>query len=226
MAPGWAGFYIGVNGGYAFSDSHPVINTYPSNPPTMPGSIQPEGGFGGGQIGYNFQRGHFVYGVEIDFQGAEISDTSAGIPTGHPEHDLLKVDTNYFGTVRGRLGYDFGRMLVYATGGFAYGHLSIDESFNLVTPGSPINTYNGAYHTSSIETGYAVGGGVEYAMSPKWSLKAEYQYIDLGTFNTSLPISRQSGGYTFIESTKVYDDFSTVRAGLNYHIGAGYEALK
>ena len=88
----WSGLYAGVNGGYGEVSENTNIN----------------GGFGGGQIGYNIQRGNIVFGGEADIQGANI--TTSGAPS-----------VDYFGTVRARAGYAIDRALVYGTGGFAYG---------------------------------------------------------------------------------------------------------
>src|SRR5262249_15511246 len=128
--------------------------------------LRPEGGFGGGQIGYNVQRGNLVFGIEADIQGSGIGDkgfvaTLAG----------FKSDLDYFGTVRGRLGYALGTSLLYATGGFAYGGIrnEIDTAFPVI-----------AFKSHETATGYTIGGGWEYMFSPAWSVKAEYQYINLG----------------------------------------------
>ena len=136
----WAGLYVGVNGGYG------------ANAASVPsGGLDPAGGFGGGQIGYNVQRGNIVFGLEADIEGADISDTAGRVTS--------KMD--WFGTVRGRAGYTVGQALVYGTGGFAYG--------NVTNTGWPSET----------QTGWVAGGGVEYKINPTWSAKAEYQYLDL-----------------------------------------------
>ena len=99
----WTGFYFGANGGYGWSNKEDPI--------------KPDGGFGGGQIGYNIQQGNIVFGVESDFEGADI--TKDGIVSGR--NVTAKMD--WFGTVRGRLGYAYDRALIYGTGGFAYGEI-------------------------------------------------------------------------------------------------------
>jgi outer membrane immunogenic protein len=193
----WTGFYAGVNGGYGWSAN------------TLSGSdFQPEGGFGGGQIGYNWQGGfglghNLVLGVEADFQGSGISD-SASVPGASAESNL-----NWFGTVRGRIGYAFGPALVYATGGFAFGE--VESKGSLVGVGSASAT--------ETQTGYVVGGGLEYQINPSWSLKGEYQFLSLDASdrNAAGPL-----GFTDQDRTEVH----TVRVGLNYHVGHGYEPLK
>ena len=172
----WSGLYVGVNGGYGWSANTDYLD--------------PTGVFGGGQIGYNFQRGNIVFGLETDFQGSGISDSGWG--------DKSSLD--WFGSVRGRAGYAFDRALVYATGGFGYGQV----------------TNNGFSET---QTGWVVGAGVEYKITPVWSAKAEYQYFDLDApYNSPVgPLGYGSGDRT---------QFSTIRAGVNYFVGGVYEPLK
>ncbi len=176
----WSGLYVGVNGGYGWDASS-----------LDAGISSPEGGFGGGQIGYNFQRGNIVFGLETDFQGGDISASTAGVGTS-------KMD--WFGTVRGRVGYSFDRALVYATGGFAYGD---------------VNNFG----TSETQDGWVVGGGVEYKITPKWSAKAEYQYLSLDATNAS-GAGRLGDGE--LDRTEVH----TFRVGVNYFVGNVYEPLK
>jgi outer membrane immunogenic protein len=214
----WTGFYIGVNGGYAFGASDKDVTLLTPGGAyydTVPGA-SPHGGFGGGQIGYNWQgfyHPNLVFGIEADIQGAGIEDsyhyTSLKGATGTSRG---KESTDYFGTVRGRLGYAFERTLIYATGGFAYG----DASYNLYDVAHPL-VYKGDGGT---RTGYVVGGGLEYKLTPAWSVKAEYQYINLGTQNLTDVVVP---GYTARDAEV---DFHTVRLGLNYSVGHGYEPLK
>ncbi len=162
----WAGFYVGLNGGYASGGGGDAID-YNSGADWLT-RAKPQGGFGGGQVGYNLQSGSFVYGVESDFQGASISSGLAGLSANNKAF-TSNESIDWFGTVRGRLGWAFGPALLYGTGGFAYGNVN-----QRATLGNDILGSNGT------QTGYAVGGGIEYKFTPNWSLKAEYQYIDLG----------------------------------------------
>ena len=198
-SPTWAGFYVGVNGGWAWAAKDqwvdPVVNF---------SGIRPEGGFGGGQIGYNWQSGHFVLGAEVDIQGAGISDKGRDPPFT----DTFKSRLDYFGTVRGRLGYAFGSSLLYATGGFAYGGIKNDLDI---------------FKNHETATGYTIGGGWEYKFSPAWSVKAEYQYINLGRNDPHF----NGANVCTIPGLRCEDDaFHTVRAGVNYHIGTAYLPLK
>ncbi|ADP71043.1 outer membrane protein [Rhodomicrobium vannielii ATCC 17100] len=209
----WTGFYAGVNGGYAWSQSSDQLAYVDPNYPFY--GLSPEGGFGGGQIGYNLQgfvHPNLVLGIEADIQGSDISDS--GVDSATYKYSS-KVD--WFGTVRGRLGYAIDSALVYATGGFAYGGIKNDYDARHLGAGE--------FKFDGNATGYVVGGGVEYKLAPAWSLKAEYQYINLGKNN---PVDTSTGQhYTDLEGTKLEDDaFHTVRVGLNYHFGHSYESLK
>jgi outer membrane immunogenic protein len=169
----WEGAYVGINGGYGWSNSN---------------FTDPEGGFGGGQIGYNWQRDRFVFGVEGDFQGGDISGTAFD-----QFGDTARSDVNWFSTVRGRLGFASGPLLVYGTGGVAFA--DVDNRIHF-TDGS-------VARDSGTQTGYAAGAGIEWAFAPNWSAKAEYLYIGLGDDTLS-------------SGDRINNDFQTVRVGLNY----------
>jgi outer membrane immunogenic protein len=181
----WTGFYAGVNAGGGGTAND--------------GLLSPSGGFGGGQIGYNWQGvfglgRNWVLGVEADIQGSGIDDSVMG----------LKSSLNWFGTVRGRLGYAFGPTLIYATGGFAFGEVE-----NTVAP----------FRVSETQTGYVLGGGVEYKFNPAWSIKAEYQFIslDAGDLTGAGPLGLTTGDRS---------EINTFRVGVNYRFGHSFDVLK
>lgn len=171
----WTGFYIGGNAGYGWGN----VN---ANGFANVGDL--DGFVGGGQIGYNYQMGQFVLGLEADLQFA---DLSSGNNLG-----LLNVKTDYFGTVRARAGVAFDRFMPYITGGWAYG--------NVKTSIPAIGFSSDRSHTG----GFAVGAGLEYAVTNNIIAGVEYLYVDLGEKNIA------GAG------TKVGTDFSVVRARLSY----------
>lgn len=223
-APNWTGFYAGVNGGYGWS----VWDDQFSWDGTAEGygsfsGARSDGGFGGGQIGYNWQSpsANFLIGVEADFQGADI-----GLDVQDRMGIIDKTQIDWFGTVRGRLGYAAGNALLYFTGGFAYGN--IDTSVDLRHVGFGY----GYYQSNDVETGYVLGGGIEYKFSPQWSVKAEYQYLNFGKNDPAcdrycivedgVPTRHSSS-----ESKLNEDEYHTIRVGLNYHLNqASYVPLK
>jgi outer membrane immunogenic protein len=204
VAMDWSGFYAGVNGGDAFDARH------------RHAGVLDEGGFGGGQIGYNWQgvlHPHFVLGIEADIQGSGIDNRGVTTlpPAGNTANHEISID--YFGTVRGRLGYAAGSLLIYGTGGFAYGNLF--NQFQVPKTGN-------IFTADSVRPGFVAGGGVEYKISPAWSIKAEYQYIDLSREDAVLTAGGPAKGDAKTEDQRL----NTVRAGINYHFGSGYEPLK
>jgi outer membrane immunogenic protein len=220
-APTWAGFYVGANGGYGWSNTNRNItltDTVTSAFDIFKGA-DPAGGFGGGQIGYNFQRDHFVFGVEVDLQGSGIGDSVTTSPTRFPGAiGSVTSDLDWFGTVRGRLGYAFDRALIYGTGGFAFGGIHDRVHYD-----NGVGN-NATFNNDNTQTGYVVGGGVEYKIAPAWSVKAEYQYINLGNdqlTSTFVNVPKDGAKLTEIDHT-----YNTVRVGLNYHIHDEYVPLK
>jgi len=174
----WTGFYAGVNAGYAFGNVN--AGAFALARTVRIGDI--DGITGGGQIGYNYQVGQFVLGLEADLQAADLKASNA---FGD------RVRTDYYGTVRARVGVAFDRFMPYVTGGWAYGNVKT----TIAGIGSTDKSHTG---------GYAVGAGLEYAFTNNLTAKVEYLYVDLGeksVFNTGV---------------KVGTDFSVVRAGLNY----------
>jgi outer membrane immunogenic protein len=204
----WTGFYLGVNGGYAFDSWN------------RHGGMEDNGGFGGGQIGYNWQGGfglgpNLVLGVETDFQGAGIDHSRSGTihwDNGTIDNDLHHRSIDDFGTVRGRIGYASGPLLAYFTGGFAYGDK--ENQFEDLGPSSKAGN---VYKDSGLHAGYVLGGGIEYKFNPAWSFKAEYQFIDLGHDDATGP-----GGYVHTKDTEL----DTVRGGINYHFNSPFDPLK
>lgn len=201
----WTGFYAGVNAGYGFSTGSGGFTDPTFGTATGGGR---SGGFaGGGQAGYTYQftpGSGFVVGVETDIQGAAFGKADAAYLGGTPYYSL-RPSLDYFGTVRGRVGYAFDRVLIYGTGGFAYGGGSRPSAASAYPYSLPGTT----------RTGYAVGGGVEYAFTQKLSAKVEALYLHLGRgfsgatyYDASVP-AYYGGG-------KSDAGFALVRAGLNY----------
>jgi len=158
QAYNWTGFYLGLNGGGGWGDSHWQ----------GVGRADLSGGQVGGTAGYNWQIGRSVLGVEGDIdwnhmQGTNLSPLCPG--TG----GSCSTTETWLSTVRGRAGYAFGSVLPYVTGGLALGDI------RAATPG-----FAGASNTSA---GWTAGGGIEFGLTGNWSAKAEYLYVDLGRFN-------------------------------------------
>lgn len=214
----WTGFYVGANAGVLFSDSS--ITTFGNAANTISnvalnrraGSLSnnDEGFIVGGQVGYNYQLGNIVLGLEADLNYTDRSTTTTFRSTlGDPS--TYRQELDYLGTVRLRVGYAFDRVLVYATGGLAYGDVNNSVDFFANTIGNPLQ-FTG--RSGDVEVGYAVGGGVEYAFTNNLSLKAEYLYYDLGKTNVLVNAIPGVGVNSYTAQFK--NDGHIVRAGLNY----------
>lgn len=196
----WRGFYAGVNGGYAWGSTDPVIVSGGAASGAM-AAIDPEGWLFGGQLGYNAQFGNFVLGAEADIQGGNVEGTTSGIIGAPPFAAAAGSELNWLSTVRARAGFAAGNMLIYGTAGVAFG----DMDYALVGADGSVAAGGDTL------TGYAVGGGLEWAFSRNWSLKSEYLYVDLGDAR----ISGFDGGGAPI--TASFDNnFHIIRAGVNY----------
>jgi outer membrane immunogenic protein len=216
----WTGFYLGANiGGGWGRESHELFNGIPGN---SEGGFthDPNGVIGGGQIGYNLQFAPWfgwgtgtVLGIEADIQGSSqrskingaFTDPIFGPVTfaGGAEDKL-----EWFGTVRGRAGIAFDRVLWYGTGGWAYGERKIDGPLTSSNAAGVIAST--AFNNSNNMNGWTVGGGVEWAFWGNWTAKFEYLYIDFSSpHDVAIP-----GGPFVITSGHFFDNIA--RAGVNY----------
>jgi outer membrane immunogenic protein len=182
MAPAysWTGFYVGVNGGGGFGRS--AWDTT--------GGFNTSGGLVVGTLGYNYQFGQAVAGIEGDIDWANINGTTTnGCVAG------CKTSDNWLSTVRGRLGYAADRFMPYITGGLALGDIKA------TTPG-----FVGADNT---QAGWTLGAGLEFALAQNWTAKAEYLYVNLGKFNCGTSCSA-------LATDNVSFTTNLIRAGVNY----------
>ena len=220
----WTGWYVGVNGGGGWAQDRSIIvyetsGGLPFTSGTWPGqgsvgSRNASGGFGGGQVGYNWQSDHWVFGLEADIQGANISSSQGAVLPYISGANTITLGVteklDWFGTARGRIGYAWDRFMLYGTGGFAYGRtrssLAMTDTFGFASFGA----------NNTTRAGYVVGAGGEYAFNPNWSVKLEYQYIDLGkgTINTPEFVGGVQSAFAVNNTTRY--DYHTVRVGLNY----------
>lgn len=202
----WTGFHVGANAGYGFRDSSGSVID-PTTGASVTGSGGRGGFAGGGQIGYTYQLtpgSGFVVGVEADIQGMATAKANAAYLGTTPYYNL-SPRPDYFGTVRGRAGYAFDRVLIYGTGGFAYS-------------GGSNAAHAGAYPYTlpgTTRTGYAVGGGIEYAVTQSLSAKIEALYVGLGRRYAN-PTSFDATSAAYYGVGRTDPSFTVVRAGLNY----------
>ncbi len=162
----WTGFYVGVEGGVDFLDSSAKSNLPPRiNPPDF-GSNQ-TAGLLGGVVGYNYQINQFVLGLEGDVGGVLGGNNTVATTGGNVA--TATTSSSYFADIRARLGYAVAeRALLYVAGGVAFG----DQKTVYTAPAASF---------TSNRTGWAIGGGLDYAFTNNWIGRIEYRYTDLGT---------------------------------------------
>jgi len=179
----WTGFYVGANAGYGFGKSDWTAGGVSVN-------TSPKGVLAGLTLGYNLQTGVWVWGAEGDIDWSNMkgdADCGGGV--------TCTTKANWFGTLRGRVGYaGWNNLLPYLTGGLAVAGLKAETN-----PGDT---------TSSTRLGWTAGAGLEYALWTNFSVKAEYLYADLGKFDCGAAC----GGADTTVSFKT----NIIRAGLNY----------
>jgi outer membrane immunogenic protein len=168
VAYNWQGLYAGLNLGYGWGSVSNAAN-------------RPEGFLGGVGVGYNWQYGTLVYGLETDLQLSGADDTVG----------TRKFSNTWFGTLRARGGFSFNNVLLYGTGGLAYGGLKGEA-------------VGGAASESKTLAGWTAGVGMEIALAPAWTVKAEYLYLDLS--GRGYAVTGLSNGY----------DASVLRFGTNF----------
>jgi high affinity Mn2+ porin len=192
----WTGFYLGGHVGYGGGSFGPGTNPLPLQGVFFPHSIT--GLIGGYQAGYNREfPNHVVLGIEADASFSSPTDAPALTPA--PFNTAL----DYVGTMRGRVGYAFGRLMPYVTGGFAWGH----SQFNLNDGAGKVMATLGQN-----QVGWTAGAGVEFAVSGNWSAKVEYDYIDLSRRMFDL------SGFG-LPDIGVDLNIHLVKLGLNYRFG-------
>jgi outer membrane immunogenic protein len=177
----WTGFYIGINGGGAWGHSDW----------DSAGSFNLSGGLVGGTVGYNWQTGPWVLGVEGDVDWSRINGTVTNALCGLG----CTTSNDWLATVRGRAGYAFDRIMPYITGGLALGNVNATTPF-----------FAGK---DEVNAGWTVGAGLEVALMNNWTAKAEYLYVDLGQINCGISCGA-------LVNDNVSFTSHIVRGGINY----------
>lgn len=231
----WTGFYVGVHGGYHWGGGDSSLSLLPDaaawvSPDYLPFQrnydSSPDGALGGAQLGYNWRSGGFVIGLEADItrlsadgQASYTADVSDGSSSA-TFRGQSRQEIDWLGTLRARIGmtpFADPRLLVYFTGGLAYGRVETSHSLEAIAFGAG---YGGS--DTGWEVGGTVGGGLEWTMGGGWTLKAEYLYYDLGDRNVR--------GFPYNQSPMPAPEFGTemrhelnghiARVGINYQLGA------
>jgi outer membrane immunogenic protein len=233
----WTGLYIGGNVGYSWGRSDTDASFYNNTTgvllSTSASKFNLNGWVAGGQVGYNWQNGNWVFGLEADIQwtgqdgdavfscptpalGGPCNTITGGPGLGVSPTASFSQSLDWFGTLRARLGVTVTpTLLAYVTGGLAYGQIATDGVLTGVTIlGAPTSS---AFSYDKTKAGWTAGGGLEGRISGNWTAKIEYLYLDFGTV---------SGGGTLLTSNvPLRAQFSSdvtdhiLRVGLNYKFG-------
>ena len=196
----WTGVYLGINGGFGTGNSN-----WSDGPIGTTGSFPTSGFLIGGTAGINYQIAEYVFGIEGDGDWSNLTGNSGSTcgaisavvtpPVG------CQTQSQWLATIRGRVGYAFDRILVYGTAGAAFGKVQ--------TGLNPPSTFD-----STVEAGWAVGGGLEYAFAQNWTAKVEYLFVELP--NISCTTVGNCGGAA---GSIVRFNENIFRAGLNFKFG-------
>jgi outer membrane immunogenic protein len=194
----WTGFYVGASAGYARTTTKSTDYDYAIFGYGATQHLSADGGIFGVDVGYNWQMGALVLGLEADIAG--IASNSGSADTYGVGYGQLKSKMTSLGTVRGRLGYAVDRALFYVTGGYAAGQVKSAANYYVNDP-----YYQ--FSSSKWQSGWTFGAGIEYAIAPNWTVRAEALYVDLGK-KTAV---NQCGCRYGFKTTAI-----VARAGLNY----------
>ena len=239
----WTGFYVGGNLGYSWGDPNSDTSLTGIGASTTFGPfafahsdpLKLQGVIGGAQIGYNWQASpDWVYGLEADWQASGeaaalgYSDPYAGRRLGFQAVGTANTNDNaqipWFGTLRGRVGYALDHVLIYGTGGLAYGQVQLEgtttdsgSTLFICGPTCSPTPFGGTapFGASRVSVGWTAGAGVEGALAGNWTWKAEYLYVDLGSLDLFAP------GPFASETINVHARFTDniLRVGFNYKFG-------
>jgi outer membrane immunogenic protein len=197
----WGGIYGGINGGWGWGSANwdaGVAGTFTG----LAGSPNDNGGLVGATIGANFQADAFVFGIEgdWDYSGINTGTTAAICST----FGTCQTGNNWLSTIRGRVGWASDRVLFYATGGGAFANVQ--------------TTYSGV-QTTHTQIGYSAGAGVEWAFADNWTARAEYLYVNLGTWSgncSTTACTTASGGLPIPLSVNLIENVFRVGVDFKY----------
>lgn len=193
----WTGLYGGLFIGTTWGQQD--WSSYADRPETSTGD---RGYIGGGQVGYNRQIGRYVVGIEGDLGFSNATGGKWCTSASNPIDNVCRASLNNLGILAGRAGVTWENALIYAKAGMAWADINAATVNNALGQHFVIGS-------DATQFGWAVGGGIEFALSPRWSTKAEYMHYDLG-----------SSSFAVDNGNRVRADASgdVVRIGVNYHL--------
>jgi outer membrane immunogenic protein len=217
--PDWTGFYVGIHGGGGWGHTSfdgGFFDTFDSPFEFSRPNSSPKGGVFGAQAGYNWQWGPVVGGLEIDFSGADIKETTTFFDPFFPTTRFFNRDFKFdeLASARGRLGYlIFPNWLLYGTAGIAWGHSRVDSNeFETVAP------FRTAFQRSEInEFGWVAGAGLEWKFWDHWLLRGEWLHYDFGRTNQFDIVDSPVPGFMFATTPiTIRTTVDVARAAISY----------
>ena len=224
----WTGLYVGSQIGYAWGNDNIFYGAFdPITGLAFNSSIfsSPSGVIGGAHVGFNYQidkpGGGFVLGLEGSVDGISLSNTvAAGFPAFGGSSVSASTNADIQGSIRGRFGITWGRLLAYATGGVAFGGFNARFTTSGNNGGNP---FNASDSFSNTRVGWTAGGGIDYAVTNNWSVFAEYRYTSFGTVgNTQLAAAALAAGGS-LNVTRTLNQ-SQVQVGFSYKFDSSLPA--
>lgn len=233
----WAGFYVGGNVGYSWGRSHTNVAVFNDTLNSLlfaaTRSFDMNGVIGGGQIGYNWQDGYWVWGIEADIQGSgqdgrtsfecavAICNPRADVSPSNVVFTTLRQRLAWFGTVRARLGTTWTPTVFgYVTGGIAYGQIDSNGAIaGFTLGGSPTTS---AFKSGNTNVGWTAGAGIEGRLSGNWTGKIEYLYMDLSSASFTAINPLTAPPLRANANSHIKDNI--LRVGLNYKFDSAARA--
>jgi outer membrane immunogenic protein len=209
----WSGFYVGGHAGYGWEDVKwenigtsgffsPIGSTFDNSP---------KGALGGVQVGFNWQNGVWVFGVEGSFSWGDLNKTSTSPSLSSPTTDNFSSKISNIYTVTGRVGFNNGPWLPYVKAGFA--------GADVKTAFMSTRFLGVVAEASRQHTGWTVGAGLEYLLSPNWSVGLEYNFIDLSTKTHDMPDIVAGVPSGVIQNYAIDPRIQTIMLKINYKFG-------
>jgi len=210
----WTGFYIGLQGGFGWGTSQETFFNQPNTAGLFAGTQNYDfsGGIAGGVVGFNWQSGAWVFGVEADYNWSNLNGNSREINAGLGDTYFTNVKS--LGDVKGRVGWTTNawdttgnRMLVYVDGGVAFGQ--VEHHYDAGLNGGAANTFI----ATASRTGWTAGVGLEYMFTRNFTGRLEFDWVDLGRSTI------QYDPTVITNRSEWRDSFGVVKVGVNYKFG-------
>jgi len=212
MVYNWTGFYIGAHAGYGWGT---LTSTATSASASFPDGFvfddtHEKGPLGGGQLGYNYQIGQFVLGIEGELSWSGIDGDETSTNPANLRYAMTHTKLPWIADVAGRAGYAWNNWLLFAKGGAVWTHVDADST-TYSGAGAVLGTASGSENRS----GWLIGGGAEWGFAAHWSAKLEYNYMDFGTTNVARNVlTGASAGTTNYRDQNL--KLNVIKVGLNY----------